>query len=135
DFCEDLADRKTKGTREMTKHRLHFVAARQANDQARNTNVSSFVIRISFVILHSCFVIPLMEILRSTTDLATLEGPLFLAIGAFDGVHLGHQAVISTSARHAHSEDGTPVVVTFDPHPAKVLRPENPPHLITSTPH
>src|SRR5204863_226324 len=56
-------------------------------------------------------------------------------IGAFDGVHLGHQAVISTSARHAHSEDGTPVVVTFDPHPAKVLRPENPPHLITSTPH
>ena len=76
-----------------------------------------------------------MEILRSTTDLATLEGPLFLAIGAFDGVHLGHQAVISTSARHAHSEDGTPVVVTFDPHPAKVLRPENPPHLITSTPH
>src|SRR5204862_8350313 len=80
-------------------------------------------------------VIPLMEILRSPTDLATLEGPLFLAIGAFDGVHLGHQAVISTSARHAHSEDGTPVVVTFDPHPAKVLRPENPPHLITSTPH
>ena len=76
-----------------------------------------------------------MEIFRSTAGLAQLDGPLFLAIGAFDGVHLGHQAVISTSARHAHSEDGTPVVVTFDPHPAKVLRPENPPHLITSTPH
>ena len=76
-----------------------------------------------------------MEILHSTADLAQLPGPLFLAIGAFDGVHLGHQAVISTSARHAHSGDGTPVVVTFDPHPAKVLRPENPPHLITSTPH
>src|SRR5947207_14599308 len=76
-----------------------------------------------------------MEILHSISDLANLPGPLFLAIGAFDGVHLGHQAVISTSARHAHSEDGTPVVVTFDPHPAKILRPENPPHLITSTPH
>ena len=76
-----------------------------------------------------------MEIFRSTAGLAQLDGPLFLAIGAFDGVHLGHQAVISTSARHAHSEDGTPVVVTFDPHPAKVLRPENAPHLITSTPH
>jgi riboflavin kinase/FMN adenylyltransferase len=76
-----------------------------------------------------------MEILRSTTGLAQLDGPLFLVIGAFDGVHLDHQAVISTSARHAHFEDGTPVVVTFDPHPAKVLRPENPPHLITSTPH
>jgi riboflavin kinase/FMN adenylyltransferase len=76
-----------------------------------------------------------MEILHSITELARLEGPLFLAIGVFDGVHLGHQAVISTSARHAHSADGTPVVLTFDPHPAKVLRPDNPPHLITSTPH
>src|SRR5437879_8689797 len=76
-----------------------------------------------------------MEIFRSTTGLAQLRGPLCLDICAFDGVHLGHQAVISTSARHAHSEDGTPVVVTFDPHPAKILRPENPPHLITSTPH
>ena len=76
-----------------------------------------------------------MEILRSIADLTELEGPLFLAVGAFDGVHLGHQAVISTSARHAHSADGTPVVLTFDPHPAKVLRPESAPHLITSTPH
>jgi riboflavin kinase / FMN adenylyltransferase len=76
-----------------------------------------------------------MDLLHSISELASLPGPVFLAIGAFDGVHLGHQAVISTSARHAHSAEGTPVVVTFDPHPAKVLRPENPPHLITSTPH
>ncbi|MDQ2867763.1 MAG: bifunctional riboflavin kinase/FAD synthetase [Verrucomicrobiota bacterium] len=76
-----------------------------------------------------------MEILRSIVELAQLDGPLFLAIGVFDGVHLGHRAVISTSARHAHSADGTPVVVTFDPHPVKVLRPENAPHLITSTQH
>jgi riboflavin kinase / FMN adenylyltransferase len=76
-----------------------------------------------------------MEILRSISELSRLPGPLFLAIGVFDGVHLGHRAVICTSARHAHSADGTPVVVTFDPHPAKVLRPQNSPHLITSTPH
>src|SRR5437879_3755650 len=76
-----------------------------------------------------------MEILHSTNDLAQLDGPLFLAIGVFDGVHLGHQAVISTSARHAHSSDGTPVVVTFDPHPAKVLRPQDAPHLLTATQH
>jgi riboflavin kinase/FMN adenylyltransferase len=76
-----------------------------------------------------------MEVLHSIAELAELEGPLFLAIGVFDGVHLGHQAVISISARHAHSADGTPVVLTFDPHPAKVLRPQNAPHLITSTPH
>ena len=76
-----------------------------------------------------------MQILRSIPELSRLPGPLFLAIGAFDGVHLGHQAVISTSARHAHAAGGTPVVVTFDPHPAKVLRPNDAPHLLTATQH
>ena len=76
-----------------------------------------------------------MEILRSISDLSRLSGPLFLAIGVFDGVHLGHQAVISTSAEHAQAASGTPVVVTFDPHPEKVLRPEAAPHLLTATQH
>ncbi|HVF73395.1 MAG TPA: bifunctional riboflavin kinase/FAD synthetase [Chthoniobacterales bacterium] len=76
-----------------------------------------------------------MNILRSITALSALPGPLYLAIGVFDGVHLGHQAVISTSADHAKEGNGTPVVVTFDPHPVKVLRPENAPHLITATQH
>jgi len=76
-----------------------------------------------------------MQILRSIPELSQLPGPLFLAIGVFDGVHLGHQAVISTSARHAKDESGTPVVVTFDPHPAKVLRPQDAPHLLTATQH
>jgi riboflavin kinase / FMN adenylyltransferase len=76
-----------------------------------------------------------MQILRSISELRLLPGPLFLAIGVFDGVHLGHQAVISTSARHAQDANGTPVVVTFDPHPAKVLRPQDAPHLLTATPH
>jgi len=77
----------------------------------------------------------MMQVLHSIAELAMLRGPLFLAIGVFDGVHLGHQAVISTSARHAHAVDGTPVVVTFDPHPAKVLRTEGAPHLLTATQH
>jgi riboflavin kinase / FMN adenylyltransferase len=76
-----------------------------------------------------------MEILHSIPELARLPGPLFLAIGVFDGVHLGHRAVISTSAQNAKAAGGTPVVVTFDPHPAKVLRPEDAPHLITATAH
>jgi riboflavin kinase/FMN adenylyltransferase len=76
-----------------------------------------------------------MEILRSISDLSRLPGPLFVAIGVFDGVHLGHQAVISTSAEHARATNGTPVVVTFDPHPEKVLRPEAAPHLLTATRH
>ncbi len=76
-----------------------------------------------------------METLRSISELSKLRGPLFLAIGVFDGVHLGHQAVISTSAQHARAANGTPVVVTFDPHPEKVLRPKTAPHLLTATPH
>jgi riboflavin kinase / FMN adenylyltransferase len=76
-----------------------------------------------------------MEILRSIAKLEQLERPLFLAIGVFDGVHRGHQAVISTSARHAQSENGTSVVVTFDPHPMKILRPHDAPHLLTATLH
>jgi riboflavin kinase/FMN adenylyltransferase len=76
-----------------------------------------------------------MEILRSTGELERLPGPLFAAIGVFDGIHLGHQAVISTSARHAREAGGTAVVVTFDPHPAKVLRPNEATHLLTATQH
>src|SRR5215475_2398699 len=76
-----------------------------------------------------------MKILRSISELAHLPGPLFLAIGVFDGVHRGHQAGISTSAEHARSANGTPVVVTFDPHPMKVLRPSEAPHLLTATEH
>ena len=76
-----------------------------------------------------------METLRSISELSKLRGPIFLAIGVFDGVHRGHQAVISTSAEHAQSANGTPVVVTFDPHPMKVLRPTEAPHLLTATQH
>jgi riboflavin kinase/FMN adenylyltransferase len=76
-----------------------------------------------------------MERLRSISELSQLPGPLFLAIGVFDGVHLGHQAVISTSAAHARAANGTPVVVTFDPHPEKILRPDKAPRLLTATTH
>ncbi len=76
-----------------------------------------------------------MRILKSISELNSLSGSLYLAIGVFDGVHLGHRAVISTSANHAAESQGTPVVVTFDPHPAKVLRPQDAPHLITATQH
>ncbi len=76
-----------------------------------------------------------MRILRSIPELAQIPGPVFLAIGVFDGVHLGHRAVISTAARHAQEAGGTAVVVTFDPHPAKFLRPQESPRLLTATQH
>ncbi len=76
-----------------------------------------------------------MQILRSIAELASVPGPIFLAIGVFDGVHLGHQAVIRRAVADAAHAQGTAVVVTFDPHPVRVLRPENAPRLLTSTPH
>jgi riboflavin kinase/FMN adenylyltransferase len=76
-----------------------------------------------------------VKTLHSVSELAQLHGPLFLAIGVFDGVHLGHQAVISAATSHADAAEGTPVVMTFDPHPLKVLRPQHAPHLLTATQH
>jgi riboflavin kinase/FMN adenylyltransferase len=76
-----------------------------------------------------------MRILHSIAELARIRGPIFLAIGVFDGVHRGHQAVISTAVKHATAGSGTAVVVTFDPHPAKFLRPQESPRLLTATQH
>lgn len=73
--------------------------------------------------------------LTSIAELAGLPGPLFLAIGVFDGVHLGHQAVLLRARDDAREAGGTAVAVTFDPHPVRVLRPEQAPRLLTSTPH
>ncbi|HEX8371805.1 MAG TPA: bifunctional riboflavin kinase/FAD synthetase [Chthoniobacterales bacterium] len=76
-----------------------------------------------------------MRRLSQIAELTSLEGPLSLGIGVFDGVHLGHQAVIDCTLASARKAGGTPVIVTFDPHPARVLRPDNPPRLLTSTSH
>jgi len=76
-----------------------------------------------------------MRTLRSISELAEVFGPVFLAIGVFDGVHRGHQAVIGSATQHAAEAGGTAVVVTFDPHPAKILRPNESPRLLTATQH
>jgi len=50
---------------------------------------------------------------------------LHLAIGAFDGVHLGHRAVLHSAREAARAGGGIVGVLTYDPHPSKVLRPES----------
>ncbi len=55
-----------------------------------------------------------------------------LAIGNFDGVHLGHAHIFHQTLRIAREHGGTPAVLTFQPHPAKVLAPAFAPPLITS---
>jgi len=58
-----------------------------------------------------------------------------VTIGAYDGVHLGHQSVIAEVRARAAGEDARSVVLTFDRHPATVVRPESAPQLLTSPEH
>jgi riboflavin kinase / FMN adenylyltransferase len=76
-----------------------------------------------------------MKILRAIAELESLPGPTHLAIGVFDGLHIGHQAVIGRALDSSRRLGGSAVVVTFDPHPVRVLRPEKAPRLLTSTQH
>ncbi|PYT48477.1 MAG: hypothetical protein DMG44_14385 [Acidobacteria bacterium] len=50
-----------------------------------------------------------------------------LAIGNFDGIHLGHQAILRATVERAHALSAVSTVLTFDPSPRKVLRPESAP--------
>lgn len=56
--------------------------------------------------------------------------PVHLAIGMFDGVHLGHQSVIKAAQRQAERSGGISAVLTFDPHPSRLFRPQEPTRLI-----
>ena len=55
-----------------------------------------------------------------------------LALGNFDGVHLGHQNIFRHVVRRAEEIGGTPMVFTFDCHPLKVLAPERAPLVLTT---
>lgn len=69
-------------------------------------------------------------------ELARAKGPHHLALGVFDGVHLGHQAVIARALDGRAREGGTCGVLTFDPYPIRVLAPAKAPRrLLASLDH
>jgi len=55
-----------------------------------------------------------------------------VTIGNFDGLHLGHRAILETVVRRAADLGGEAIVYTFDPHPRKVIRPNDAPGLLTT---
>lgn len=61
-----------------------------------------------------------MELFRDL-DTLHLDTPSYVTIGAFDGVHRGHQHLIGSMARAAHNDERLAVVLTFDPHPGALL--------------
>jgi riboflavin kinase/FMN adenylyltransferase len=64
------------------------------------------------------------------TDNAAIQRPTVLTLGVFDGLHLGHQLIMSTVVERARETDAVPTVITFDPHPRAVLHPESAPPLL-----
>ena len=74
-----------------------------------------------------------MRVVRGS---AALPGPPrrpVLTIGNFDGIHIGHRAILRTVTDRARALDGESVVYTFDPHPRKVLQGERAPGLLATT--
>lgn len=55
-----------------------------------------------------------------------------IALGVFDGLHLGHQALIQRAVKRAQTQGGASVAFSFDPHPAKLFAPERAPKLLVS---
>ena len=66
-------------------------------------------------------------------DLPALGEPLHLAMGVFDGVHAGHQAVIRRAVEAAAREGGLAGLLTFDPHPIRVIAPGKAPASLLAT--
>jgi riboflavin kinase/FMN adenylyltransferase len=73
-----------------------------------------------------------MEVIRDAGSCPAPDNGTVVTIGAYDGVHRGHQAVIGRVRDLAESRGLQTAVVTFDRHPAAVVRPESAPPLLTS---
>lgn len=76
-----------------------------------------------------------MKIFRGVAAVPEKYRGSILAVGVFDGLHLGHQELIRKAVSRARTLKTLAVVLTFDPHPVHVLRPENHLPLIISLPY
>jgi riboflavin kinase/FMN adenylyltransferase len=74
-----------------------------------------------------------MRVFRSLSEVPRTPSGRAVALGTFDGVHLGHRRVIASAVERARDRGLLSTVATFDPHPLRVLRPDQPPRLLTTT--
>src|SRR5512146_379099 len=75
-----------------------------------------------------------MKLFRHLDELPDNFGPTIASVGNFDGVHRAHQAVLAEVVQRARATGASSIVVTFDPHPMRVLRPDVAPRLLTPLP-
>jgi riboflavin kinase/FMN adenylyltransferase len=73
-----------------------------------------------------------MRIVRGLESAPPDPGPSAVALGLFDGVHLGHRAILGTALTRARAAGLEAVACTFDPHPMEVLQPDRAPRPITT---
>lgn len=72
-----------------------------------------------------------MQVYRSIENLPSFKNAV-ITIGTFDGVHEGHRKIISALIREAQSVDGESIIITFHPHPRKIVNPDESLHLINT---
>src|SRR5215467_12985131 len=72
---------------------------------------------------------PLMKIFAGIEH-AEIKRPTVLTLGVFDGLHLGHQAIVRKVVDRARAVNAAATVLTFEPHPRAVLHPESAPPLL-----
>ena len=70
-----------------------------------------------------------METARGLAGLPSSHEPLFVVVGVFDGIHLGHVYLLEHLVREAAARSARPTVITFDHHPDEVLTGSAPPLL------
>lgn len=75
-----------------------------------------------------------MQIFRTLDEIPTDFGPTLVSVGNFDGVHRAHARVLDEIVSRARDRRAKAVAVTFEPHPARILRPESDLKLLTPTP-
>ena len=73
-----------------------------------------------------------MEIIRYSKNIILPNKKYYIALGVFDGVHLGHQKLVKLTVAKARKNDGISMVATFDPHPDKIINPESNVFLLTT---
>lgn len=72
-----------------------------------------------------------MAVFHQFRDLPVFRNPV-LTIGSFDGVHHGHKVILSEVVKAAKAVNGESILITFEPHPRKIIHPEQPLGLLTA---
>ena len=97
-------------TDELSSNQLNSLGSPIATSDSRSTRLSAFSTSQAWA-----------------SRYATFGHSSVLAIGNFDGIHLGHQAILRATVDRAHALNAVSTALTFDPSPRKVLRPETAP--------